>query len=53
MKIIQIAVSSEAETCFGDTVYALTDDGKVYKIWLDDNDREHAWFKLPDLPDDK
>ena len=52
MKIIQITVSSDPEPGVGDTIYALCDNGDIYKLWLGCVDYK-TWVKLPALPEDK
>lgn len=49
-KIIQIAVSSEENSA--DIVYALADDGSLWRVNVTRSARSHDWLAMPDLPQD-
>ena len=49
-KIIQIAVSSEPNS--SDIVYALAEDGTLWRVNVNRSARSHDWLPMPTLPQD-
>ena len=49
-KIIQIAVSTEENS--PDIVYALADDGTLWRVNVNRSARSRDWLAMPSLPQD-
>lgn len=49
-KIIQIAVSTEEKS--PDIVYALADDGTLWRVNVNRSSRSRDWLPMPSLPQD-